>query len=79
MIPPPLYTDGAYDILQTVVNQEYPEQILSIASMADVPTTHVIDLFTEFGGKALSCPQYFSDGAHLTGDGNEKLAKKVYK
>ena len=56
MIPPPLYLDGAFEIVQSVVNTEYPTQILEIAKKTDIPTNHIIDLFTEFGGSALTCP-----------------------
>ena len=77
MIPPPLYKDGAYEILQRVINEDYPTIIPSIATKAKIASDHVIDLFTEFGGKDLKCPEFFSDGCHLTAEGNEKLAKKV--
>ena len=78
MIPPPLYKDGAFEIIQYVINHDYPTQIRSIATKAKIPPSHIIDLFTEFGGESLSCPQYFSDGCHLTAAGNDKLALKVY-
>lgn len=62
LIPPPLYKDGSMAMSQAVINGVLPQLITQIGAQLGIP---VIDVFTEFGGNALSKPELFeADGVH---------------
>ena len=50
MIPPPVLMDGAFDIQERVVNVNLPLMVRAIAADAYLPESHVVDLFSLFGG-----------------------------
>lgn len=52
MVPPPLYRDGRYNMNQTVINSLFPGDgpaaVRMIARSLDLPSSHIIDIFTLF-------------------------------
>eukprot|EP01065_Artemidia_motanka_P050257 TRINITY_DN8553_c0_g1_i1.p2 TRINITY_DN8553_c0_g1~~TRINITY_DN8553_c0_g1_i1.p2 ORF type:complete len:286 (+),score=92.71 TRINITY_DN8553_c0_g1_i1:62-919(+) len=75
-VPPPLYKPGVYGMNQTVINDVFPGLMPRINAHNKLPYK-AIDVFNALGGKALSHPEWSSDGCHPNDAGYTQLAKAV--
>ena len=82
-IPPPLYTDGVYEMDQQVINERLPVLIPSIAA-SNANVTGVVDVFNAMGGAGLTkyelfCNLQSCDECHPNDLGYSLMATVFYK
>ena len=84
MVSPPLYRDGSYQMIKTVLNGVIPNLVPQIAAELGLPPENVIDIFNALGGSALSgwnfyCDMRSCDDVHPNDSGYLHIASHVYK
>mmetsp|Transcript_27611 Transcript_27611/g.55196 ORF Transcript_27611/g.55196 Transcript_27611/m.55196 type:complete len:224 (-) Transcript_27611:29-700(-) len=82
-IPPPLYTDGVYEMDQEIINERLPVLLPAIAA-SNTNVTGVVDVFSAMGGADLSkyelfCNLQSCDECHPNDMGYSLMASVFYK
>ena len=85
-IPPPLYEDNVYEMMQPIINDELPSILTDLAekNMPKRKVKGIVDAFNQLGGAELGKYEYFCDlqscdACHPTDAGYTVLATAVYK
>ena len=85
-IPPPLYEDNVYEMMQPIINVELPSILNDLAekNMIKRKVKGIVDVFNQLGGAELDNYEFFCDlqscdACHPSDAGYTVLATAVYK